>query len=236
MAAGLFNKVKRKIKRLRLHPIHVFLFHQVSVSFDESTMKKTDWTEINQFKRNIEVLKKRYIFIPLSEAYERIRNDRFRFKDFAVLTSDDGWASLMNILPWLHEEGVPVTLFLNPSYLDGISFREKNTERYLTKDSIEYLARHDRSISFGSHGWNHSRVTSLSEEEFRYQVNSCITELACYHSYVPFFAYPYGIHDSICDSVLHGFGLVPVLIDNDVNISDKSVIHRELIDGKEFVD
>ena len=93
------RKISRKLKKIRLRPISVFLFHQVSDAFDESTMKRGDWTETGQFKHNLEFLKKKYRFVSLEKAHEMMRKDVFRFRDYAVLTSDDGWASLTNVLP-----------------------------------------------------------------------------------------------------------------------------------------
>lgn len=229
---GLFYVVKRKLDKFRLKPIHIFLFHHVSDVFDESTMKKNDWTEIRQFKRNIEKLNKKYTFISLTDAYERMKNDIIRFRNYAVLTSDDGWASLMNILPWLQEQNIPVTLFLNPCYLDGKSYRERNTELYLTEKDVDYLDNNFPLVSFGSHGWDHNNIaTTLDHNVFAHQVSQSVESLSRYHHYIPFFAYIYGNHNEKSDSVLREMGLVPVLIDNYYNLNDTSVLHRELLDG-----
>ena len=115
-----FQKLRRKLRKMcKRTPIRVFLFHQVSDRFDATTMIEGDWTQMDQFKRNINRLRKEYTFIPLDKAYRKMRRDIFRFRDYAVLTADDGWASLNNILPWLAEQRIPVTLFLNPGYFDG---------------------------------------------------------------------------------------------------------------------
>ena len=49
--------IRRKWTKIRLQPIRVFCFHQVSEQFDASTMWECDWTQIEQFKRNILRLK-----------------------------------------------------------------------------------------------------------------------------------------------------------------------------------
>ena len=232
LVMSVISEAKRKFKKFRLSPIHIFLFHQVSPTFDNTTMKESDWTEINQFKRNIERLKQQYTFISLAAAFEKIKKDVFRFKRYAVLTSDDGWISLMNILPWLQEQGIPVTLFLNPGYFDGKSFRDKPTERYLTEKDVDYLDNHFPSISFGSHGLYHRAATAQDLDEFYRQVTASIESLSRFHNYIPFFAYPYGRHNSGQDTVLSKLGLVPVLIDKYYNLNDTSVLHRELLDGK----
>ena len=123
--------------RLRLQPIRVFCFHQVSDEFEPNTMKPCDWMRTEAFKDTILKLRRDYAFISLQEATKHLKHDSFRRKRYAVLTADDGWASMKNILPWLAEQGIPLTLFLNPSYLDGKHFREKTTEKYMTINEID---------------------------------------------------------------------------------------------------
>lgn len=224
-------KIHRKVKKARLRPIRVFLFHQVSDAFDESTMKRGDWSETTRFKRNLLELKKEYTFVTLEKAYAKMKKDKVRFRPYAVLTSDDGWASLKNILPWLKEQEIPVTLFLNPGYFDGQHFREKETERYLLKADIDSISKEYPNVTFGLHGWEHIRATEQTETEFRESVSKTLKALQDYPNFVPCFAYTYGSFDEISDKVLHEFGLIPVLIDREKNVDDLSCIHRELLDG-----
>lgn len=224
-----FNKLIRKITKIRLRPIHVFLFHQVSEVFDETTMKIGDWNNTEIFKSNIIKLREKYTFISLLEAYTKIKNNKIRFKKYAVLTSDDGWSSLKNIMPWLIEQKVPITLFVNPSYLDGKHFREKNTEKYL---SMEELRSFDTVlVSVGSHGWEHINATTQSEEDFISSVEKSNIALKDLPNYVPFFCFTYGAYNQASLKIVRDRGLVPVFIDKEKNYSDCSCIHRELIDG-----
>lgn len=225
------NKIARKFKKMRLRPISVFLFHQVSDTFDESTMKRGDWTETGQFKHNIEILKQHYRFVSLEKAYEMMRKDVFRFRDYAVLTSDDGWASLNNILPWIAEQMIPVTLFLNPGYFDGVHYREKDTEKYLLTKDIKDIYDTYPNVTYGMHGWEHIQATNQTIEVFRESVLKSFESLRDFSNFIPFFAYTYGSFDEVHNRILHGQGLVPVLIDKEKNVDDLSCIHRELLDG-----
>lgn len=222
-----FRKLKRAVKSLTQWPVHVFLFHQVSDSFDPDTMKEGDWTQTDRFKSNILKLKKRYRFVSLPEA-RRLMSQRVRMRHYAVLTSDDGWASLKNILPWLESQGVPVTLFLNPGYFDGSHFREKPTERYLDWEYVKALAP---SVTIGSHGWEHTDALKLSADEFRESIRQSTDVLEQLPGYVPYFCYTWGSFDENTDHILTEFGLTPVLIDREANYSDITRVHRELIDG-----
>ena len=228
MKAGLiFQKLHRYWIRLRLKSISGCAFHQVSDVFEPETMWECDWTQTDVFKKKILDLREKYTFVSLPEAYNHIANDKIRLKKYAVLTADDGWASLKNIIPWLAEQGIPVTLFLNPAYSDGKHFRERETERYLTEQDFEQFAKTYTNISFGMHGWDHTDVSKQNEGDFRNNIEQSVRLLNRYENFVPFFAYPWGIHITMNDRVLKEFVLVPVLMDGMKNYNDSTFIHRE---------
>lgn len=224
---SLIAKIRRKIIRFRLKPIRVYCFHQVSDTFEADTMKECDWMRTEDFKRTILALKMHSTFISLTEVKSRLENDFLRTKRFVALTADDGWASLKNVLSWLAEQNVPVTLFLNPCYLDGEHFRERDTEKYLTLEDVENFAVSYKNVSVALHGWEHRDVSVLSESEFRDDVEKsmrAIKELSCI---AHFYAYPWGKHSEKNDTILGEYGFIPVLMDGVKNYSDSMVIHRE---------
>jgi peptidoglycan/xylan/chitin deacetylase (PgdA/CDA1 family) len=225
----LFQKTQKRLLRVRLRPIHVFCFHQVSDVFEPETMWECDWTQTDVFKKKILALKEEYTFVSLTEAYNHIANDKIRLKKYAALTADDGWASLKNIIPWLAEQGVPITLFLNPAYSDGKHFRERETERYLTEQNLELFAKIYTNISFGMYGWDHTDVSKQDESVFRNNIGQSVKALNRYGKFVHFFAYPWGRHNTVNDCVLKEYALVPVLMDGMKNYNDATVIHRELL-------
>ena len=123
--------------KLRLQPIRVFCLHHVCAKFDVESMNACDWMEIEEFKQHVAALQKNGVkFISLKDAYHHICEDKVRCKKYAVLTFDDGYASLKEILPWLEKQMIPATLFINGKYLDGKSYRKNPKERYLT--SVKY--------------------------------------------------------------------------------------------------
>ena len=226
---SLIAKIQRKIIRFRLKPIRVYCFHQVSDTFEADTMKECDWMRTEDFKQNILSLKKKHTFVSLTEVKSHLENDFLRTKRFVALTADDGWASLKNVLPWLAEQNVPVTLFLNPCYLDGEHFRERDTEKYLTLEELGRFATLYKNVSFAMHGWEHKDASAFSDEEFRNDVEQSLRVLGAFPSFVPFYAYPWGRHNENNDAILHEYGTTPVLMDGLKNYSDLSFIHRELL-------
>ena len=224
----LVNKIRRKWMKLRLQPIYVFCFHHVCKTFDAASMNQRDWMQIDEFKQKVLKMQQDGVeFISLKEAYNKITNDKFRNHKYVVLTFDDGYASLKEILPWLEDQKIPATLFINGKYLDGKSYRKNPNEKYLTKEELFSLT--SPLIEIGSHGWEHNRATEMTAEEFAESVKRNIGLLSGHPNYIPFFAYTYGAHSNNTDDYLHRQGLVPIYIDGMKNYNEIKVIHRELL-------
>lgn len=230
------RRIKDALMELRYRPVKVFVFHQVSDVLDPDGMWECDWTQTDVFKRNIEVLKKKYDFISLEEAYKHIANDKFRFKSYAALTADDGWASLQNILPWLAEQQVPVTLFLNPLYLDGKHFQERVTEKLLTHDEVVALVNEYKPyVTIASHGWKHDKCEAMTETEFAENVQKAESVLNEMPGKVPFYAFTYGQYSCSQIRWLKAHALVPVALESKNNLHD-TLVDRECIDGQKLTD
>ena len=221
-----------KIRSLLFTPIRVFVFHQVSEQFDESTMWACDWTEINQFKKKIIELQKEYKFISLDEATDHLKTDYFRKTKYAVLTSDDGWESILSILPWLNERNIPITLFVNPAYLLKLQTRENGMNRLLSESQLRALLVQFPNITIASHGWNHDLCTNQSMEDFNISIKQSNGYLNSFDKYINFFAFPCGNHTMEQDKVLANYGIIPVYCDGMKNYTFEKGIHRECIDGE----
>ena len=147
--------------------------------------------QIDEFKQKVQKMQQDGVkFISLTEAYNKITNDKFRNSKYAVLTFDDGNASLKEILPWLEKQHIPVTLFINGKYLDGKSFRDSPKEQYLCKE--ELFALTSPFIEIGSHGWTHFDSSNISVDEFKLIIEQNIKLLQTHPRYVPFHAYTWG--------------------------------------------
>ena len=172
-------KLLNRWKKFRLQPIHVFCLHHVTATYDAESMNRGDWMQMDEFKKKIAALREDGVeFISLSVAHVKISNDIFRFRKYAVLTLDDGYASLKEILPWLEEQKIPATLFINGKYLDGKSYRKNPKEKYLTKDEIWAMA--SPMIEIGNHGWEHNKVTEMTKAEFLESVERITKPLVLY--------------------------------------------------------
>lgn len=214
--------------KLRLQPIYVYCLHHVSVTYDAESMNRSDWMQIDEFKHNVLALQQEGVkFISLSEAYNKITNDKIRHHKYAVITFDDGYTSLKEILPWLEEQQIPATLFINGKYLDGKSYRENPQEQYLTEGELYALT--SQFIEIGSHGWEHTDASKMSKEEFEQNIVQNINILCAHPRYIPFHAYTWGKHTKVTDVYLLSQGMTPLYMDGQKNYNDANIIHRELL-------
>ena len=223
----ILKKLQRKWMKLRLQPIRVFCLHHVCEQFDSDAMYACDWMALDEFKKKINVLRSQgYQFISLTKAYYHLKKDYFRRKKYAVLTFDDGYKSLKEVLPWLEEQQIPVTLFINGKYLDGKSYRVTSKEQFLTSDELYALI--SPWIGIGHHGWEHKSVKEMTEEELIDSLQKNIEILSSHPRYIPFWAYTYGIHNQTSDITLSNNGMTLVLVNGDRNYKWKGSITREL--------
>lgn len=223
------HKAGRRLRRLFLKPIKVFCIHQVSEKFEPEVMEECDWMQMEVFKQHILSLKRKCTFVSLPEVTSHLKYDRIRMKRYVCLTADDGFASQKNILTWLEEQKIPITLFLNPLYMDGKHFRERVSEKYLSVDEVIDYARLNSMLFVASHGLQHNDATLISRSEFQQSVEKASEILELFPCFIPYFAYTWGRRNAVTDEVLIDHGLIPVLMDGQGNYNDPSMIHRELL-------
>ena len=244
------SRLYRKVTCLGVAPLHVFVFHHVSSQRNPKICAEQDWTSSEAFFSNLLCLQKEYHFISLESAYRILSETRlFRRDRFAVLTTDDGLRTVPNVLPWLEQQGIPLTCFVNAKYLDGKSYKECDKIRILKEDpqaDVTSIIRQQYMdekmlfnldsplLSIGSHGYEHLDATALSRTDFITDVERCNHILKDHPRYIPFYAYPWGKHSLMTDGVLKELGMVPVLVDGIANYNDSSFIHRECIDSLSF--
>lgn len=223
-----FDILRRKWIKLRLQPIRVFCLHHVSEKFDAQSMYPCDWIDIYVFKSKIiDLLKQGYQFISLTEAYTHLKKDHIRTKKYAVLTFDDGYKSLVEILPWLEEQNIPATLFINGKYLDGKSYRETPKEQYLTRDELFAMTSH--LIEVAHHGWEHTYIPNMSDFEIEESIILNTDLLVLHPRYVPFWAYTCGCYKINTKEIMKKHGIIPVKIEGNVNYNWLGYVDRELL-------
>lgn len=228
MIVKIWAKIQRQWMKLRLRPIRVFCLHHVCEHFEADVMCACDWMVLSEFKEKIkDVFNQGYQFISLTEAYNHLKIDYFRRKKYAVLTFDDGYKSLLEVLPWLEEQNIPAALFINGKYLDGTSYRETPLEQYLTYE--ELFALNSPLIEIGHHGWEHTDATKMTEEKMTESLQKNREILSSHSRYIPFWAYTWGRHNDLSDCNLKQKNIIPLIITGGKNYNYKGYIDRELL-------
>jgi len=244
MMHDVLNRIKRKWMKMRLQPIRVFCFHQVSEQFDSDLHCKPDWMSLSELKQKVQDLRKAgYVFVSLLDAHRHLKKDWIRCKKYAVLTCDDGLKCQAALIPWMEEEKIPMTMFITVKNLDGetcaeqilkyMGITDKEDERRLAQQlylSGDELKQTDSSIiEIGMHGYEHIDYAACSCESFRTNVDESIRALSFHKKYVPFYAYPFGKYTKQTDDILKGSKIIPVYVDGMKNYNEPNVIHRELL-------
>lgn len=248
-----FAKIKSKILcrwyKMIYQPIRVFVFHHISEERDILVCQEQDWTQLNQFKRNIEYLSQDHTFISLAEACEKLQHDRLRCRKYAVLTTDDGLASVLNVLPWLEEKKIPLTLFINTRYMDRDKLKPIHLDwlnklapdadikaiakrMYLSKEQIFDLS--SPYIEIGMHGHEHLDARTITEAEFEQNIEQCEQQLCNHPRYVSAYAYPWGQSSEASMRYLQLNEITPIVVRGGGNYVWNGMIDRECIDNLEF--
>jgi peptidoglycan/xylan/chitin deacetylase (PgdA/CDA1 family) len=200
----------------------------VCEQFDADAMYACDWMALDEFKKKIDTMRNQgYEFISLIEAYKHLQNDYIRRKKYAVLTFDDGYKSLLEILPWLEEQQIHCALFINGKYLDGKSYRETSKEQYLTYDELFTLT--SPLIEIGHHGWEHTDATKMTMKELEESLQKNIAKLSSLPRYIPFWAYTWGRYTAETNQMLGTNKIIPVYVNGKKNYINEGCINRELL-------
>lgn len=246
MFRRLLNIIHRYCLKRLFCPIRVFVFHHVSDECEPLICQPEDWTQLERFKRNIEKLQQRYTFISLTDAYNKLRHDIFRFRNYAVLTTDDGLACVLNVQPWLEERNIPLTLFVNTRYMEGDKLKPIHEKwlRELSPDTDEkmiarrmYLSKkqiwslNSPLVEIGMHGHEHLNALQTSAALFEEDLNTCISKLHEHPRFIKAYAYPWGNSTKDSLAYLHKQGIIPVVVKGSSNYTWGGSIDRECIDN-----
>lgn len=230
--------------KLRLQPIRVFCIHHVSDKFDPLIMWDCDWVNTEALKQWVKGMQHDgYQFISLLEANQCLKHDYFRSHRYAVLTADDGFKTLLNILPWLMEQHIPITLFVNPKYileqaigpnvqekLDTMHHKATSDELYLKMKDI--LALNNPMITYANHGYEHLDELQISKSVFDQNVSLGIDAMKeSFPNRVPFFAHTFGHTVRGYDQLLYSKGETPVYVSGSANYQNAHYIDREVINN-----
>ena len=119
-AVELWTRVRTIPARLATRDsLVVFVFHQVSESFEPKFHQRSTWTSRERFERQIDDIRRGFDMLPLPEALSALSAGTLRGR-CAAIAIDDGDASLeRTTVPVLRRRRVPATFFVNSGYWGG---------------------------------------------------------------------------------------------------------------------
>ncbi len=106
-------------------------------------------------------------------------------ENLLAITFDDGFQDNLTVaLPLLEKYNLPATVFVTANFI--------SKENYLTREELQKLASHPL-ITVGSHSFHHLHLSSLPEDEVRFELSESKKLLQeMIGKTVDLLAYPYG--------------------------------------------
>jgi len=142
-----------------------------------------------------------------------------------VFTVDDGWKSLLDVLPIMTKENVPMTFYLYP----GVIYSDD--ENYIKPNDLLTL-KANPLVEFGCHSYTHPVLTKCSNGRLNYEVIKSKEKLEqALGIEIDTFAYPYGMFNSKVKNLCRDYyKLIFGVNDGSNNInSDKYNLNRYVI-------
>lgn len=142
--SNIFSKVPFNILESLTRTNQIFPYYHVVSDFEILHIKHLyKFKNIKQFKEDIDFLLKRYTPIGLFDLLDGIKNKRTLPKNTFLLSFDDGFREIYDIIvPILLENGISATFFLNSDFIDNKRLFYKHKASIL----VDYLQNNGTSI------------------------------------------------------------------------------------------
>jgi len=166
---------------------------------------------LTNFLKHIDHLRKhRYQIISINEVMAYVKGKKSLPSRCVCLTFDDGYYNNYgSVFPILRKYRLPATVFLSTKYMASNASNDIDLtigERFLSWGEIKEMA--DGKVHFGSHGYNHYDLTSLSpDESFREIRRSKQLMEEKKPGKIRYFSYPYGRYNKTVKEFVKRAGL-----------------------------
>lgn len=191
----------------KANPIIIFCYHSIS---------NDNWrfsVDINEFKKQVELLLKNYQPISLSELYGYINGGKELKRPSFLITFDDGYQDILKTKSFLKSKGITPAVFVLGTSENKINRESLGTNRNLLSQKDIHDLRNS-GWEIGYHGMTHTPLTHLNgnlEEEIS--------------SSYKYFSYPHGKYSGRIISSLKRKGYKLALTMDDSIISKKTNVY-----------
>ncbi|MDD2807153.1 MAG: polysaccharide deacetylase family protein [Patescibacteria group bacterium] len=178
--SGLLSKPKK---------VYILCYH--SISNDDTIID----VKIDEFKKQIEYLSKKYDFIGLSEAVDYISGNRSPENPSIAITFDDGYSDLLtNALPILKKYNAPATIFFIAEPKQANRSELENNKKLLTPKYLKKFT--DLGWEIGCHTLTHQNLIKISKKDLKNEIAVAKKMISnVLKNEVNFFAYPKGLYN-----------------------------------------
>ena len=152
--------------------------------------------------------------------------ESLRDRTKVAITFDDGYEDLMQIVPLLKRQQIPIMVFVPTAYIekpnDWDHLFAKGRRRHLSEEQIRELA--GLGAQFGSHGHNHRDLTLLSNAEIHSEIDSSKWMLASFTGQeIKALAFPFGRSNSAVRQAVRKVGIELQFGSSPLSISGESL-------------
>ncbi len=205
--------------------ISVICYHSISKNSNKYSISK------KEFIRQVNKIKKSSNFINLQTLEETLRgNCKVRFG--VLLTFDDGYEDIKNVIPFIVKNKIPAVLFVLSDPKNPDRDEIDNNFKLLSISEIKKLKK--LGIEIGCHSATHADFSSLSNSEIKKEVIDAKNDLEKKLGInVDYFAYPKGFYSKELTNAVKkaGFkGAFAVKSGNVTSSTDRFSIPRVVID------
>lgn len=162
----------------------ILAFHEIDSNGNKYAVSQ------KRFESIVKKLMKEYVFVSL----ETLLSSQTK-KNLATITFDDGYESVLKIVPFLNLHKIPATIFIltNPKRVNRKELDANSN--FLKESEIKKLL--SIGWTLGSHGETHTDFSALATESLEQEIRDSKYKLEkMYGVEVKYFAYPKGVVDT----------------------------------------
>jgi len=198
------QEIAKKLIESKRAGIWCFNFHQISMKYDPLFHNRGTFTSLSLFSKYIRYIRNRFNLISVSKAFEMLDNKSVNDR-YACITFDDGDSSIEDIIPYLIENNIPASFFLNTAYIDDKKIDPFRVANYLVNANLENINITKSQIC----GWVKILRHSRKLDEYNYAKNKLLNLNYLmpdeHHSFYVRSRFLFDIKNDLINFGLHGY-------------------------------
>lgn len=200
-------------------PVFILCYH---------SFKKNDWrfsVDPEMFENQLKFLVENFDYLGVSDLRSRIQSKSKTKKSAFMVTIDDGYESIEEIMTICNRFQIKPTVFLLADPKNANRSELGTKENFLSKAKIKFL--NQKGWTFGSHTMTHGNLINLSEndqvKEIMVSKKKLETDLGIKIKYL---AFPKGKYNAISEKLVRQAGYEMAFTMDDAIITSTTDLHH----------